>query len=236
MGRNSCNPMWIFETCRSSNIRIFSFSTDCDPKYLRAMRLITGFFAKLPNIPIIERTDVFEVNLPRTWSSWFFYAHTSTIFLFSRSCAFMHKFRNRLLSSSASMIIGEGKISMDFLFDLINSQSKLIHGLVKTDAQPKDKQNFPSCVKISNDDVLPSLEDISGSYATRVYLRLVRSIILAYIEGNTPTMDRIYHSCLAVFVCRLWWTWLQLVTMKQISTEHNDKDKSILKLLIVLLK
>ena len=128
---------------------------------------------------------------------------------------------------------------MDFLFDLINSQFKLIHDLVKTDVQPKDKQNFPSCVKISSDDVLSSLEDISGSYATRVYIRLVRSIILAYIEGNTPTMDRIYHSWLAVFVCWLWWTWSQLVGMKQISTEHDDKDKkffSLLKLLIILLK
>ena len=40
-------------------------------------------------------------------------------------------------------------------------------------------------------------------------------------------MDRIYHSWLAVFVCQLWWTWLQLVGMKQICTEHDDKDKKV---------
>ncbi|CAF3773028.1 unnamed protein product [Rotaria socialis] len=57
--------LWIFERSRISNIRILAFSADCDPKYLRAMRLITGFFAKLPNIPISERNDVLEVKLPK---------------------------------------------------------------------------------------------------------------------------------------------------------------------------
>ncbi|CAM4980106.1 unnamed protein product [Rotaria socialis] len=63
--------LWIFQHCQTSNIRILAFSTDCDPKYLRAMRLITGFFAKLPNIPISERDDALELKLPKGWSSWF---------------------------------------------------------------------------------------------------------------------------------------------------------------------
>ena len=107
-------------------------------------------------------------------------------------------------------------MSTDFLFDLINSQSKLIHGLIKPDVQPKDKQNFSSCIKTSSDNVLCSVEDISGSYATQVYLRRMCSIILAYIEGNTPTTDRIYHSWLAAFVCHPYWTWLQLADMKHL--------------------
>ncbi|CAF2843639.1 unnamed protein product [Rotaria sp. Silwood2] len=179
--------LWVFERSRISNIRILTFSTDCDPKYLRAMRLISGFFAKLPNIPII---------------------HLCT------------KIRNRLLSQSASMFIGNGKISVDVLFDLIKNQSKLIHGLVKTDVYPKDRQNFSSCAKISTDDVLSALNNASDSYATQVYLRLLRSIILAYIEQSTSIIDRIYHSWITVFICRLWWTWLQLTDVEEISTEY----------------
>ena len=52
---------WAFQV---SNIRIVAFSTDCDPKYLRAIRLVIGFFVKLPNIHVSERNDVLEVNLP----------------------------------------------------------------------------------------------------------------------------------------------------------------------------
>ncbi|CAF4756553.1 unnamed protein product, partial [Rotaria sp. Silwood2] len=54
----------------------------------------------------------------------------------------------------------------------------LAHGLVKTDVNPKDRQNFTSCLNLSDDDVLVALEDIEGSQATRIYLRLLRSIVL----------------------------------------------------------
>ncbi|CAF3425760.1 unnamed protein product [Rotaria socialis] len=196
--------LWIFQYCQTSNIRILAFSTDCDPKYLRAMRLITGFFAKLPNIPISERDDALELKLPKGWSSWFYMRTRQLAFCFQDPVHLCTKMRNRLLSQSASMMIGNGEISVSILFDLINHQSKLIHGLVKTDVHPKDKQNFGSCVKISSDDVLSALDDVSGSYAIQVYLRLLRSIILAYIERSTSTIDRIYHSWIAVFICRLW--------------------------------
>jgi len=218
--------LWIFERSRLSNIRILAFSTDCDAKYLRAMRLITGFFAKLPNIPVSERNDALEVKLPKEWSSWFFLRTRQLFFCFQDPVHLCTKIRNRLLSKFASMIIGEGQISIDILFDLINNQSKLVHGLVKTDIQPKDRQNFNSCVKISSVDVLSALEDVSGSYATQVYLRLLHSIILAYIEKNTSTMDRIYHSWITVFICRIWWSWLQLAGVEKLSTEYQDNTKS----------
>ncbi|CAF3629800.1 unnamed protein product [Rotaria sp. Silwood1] len=218
--------LWIFERSRISNIRILAFATDCDPKYLRAMRLITGFFAKLPNIPISERNDVLEVKLPKNWSSWFFMRTRQLFFCFQDPVHLCTKIRNRLLSQSASMFIGNGKISVDVLFDLINNQSKLIHGLVKTDVYPKDRQNFSSCAKISTDDVLSALNNVSDSYATQIYLRLLRSIILAYIEQSTSILDRIYHSWITVFICRLWWAWLQLTDVEEISTEYQDKNKA----------
>ena len=59
-------------------------------------------------------------------------------------------------------------------------------------------QNYKSCLKILEEKVINALEDIDGSLATQIYLRLLRSIALAYIEHNTPIIDRIYHSWLAV--------------------------------------
>ncbi|CAF4729851.1 unnamed protein product [Rotaria sp. Silwood2] len=190
------------------------------------MRLITGFFAKLPNIPVSERDDALEVKLPKEWSSWFYIRTRQLFFCFQDPVHICTKIRNRLLSQSASMMIGNEEISVSILFDLINNQSKLIHGLVKTDVHPKDKQNFSSCVKISSDDVLSALDDVSGSYAMQVYLRLLRSIILAYIERSTSTIDRIYHSWITVFICRLWWVWLQLTDVENFSTKYKDNKNN----------
>ena len=68
--------------------------------------------------------------------------------------------------------------------ELIQNKSKLTHGLVKTDIEPKDKQNFHSCLKISSDEVLTALEEIDGSLATQIYLRLLRSVVVAYIKSG----------------------------------------------------
>ncbi|CAF3360598.1 unnamed protein product [Rotaria socialis] len=38
--------IWMFKNARQSNVRIVAFATDCDPRYLLAMRLATGFFWK----------------------------------------------------------------------------------------------------------------------------------------------------------------------------------------------
>ncbi|CAF2756191.1 unnamed protein product [Rotaria sp. Silwood2] len=220
--------LWIFERSQLSNIRVIAFASDCDAKYLRAMRLITGFFAKLPNILVSERSDALEVKLPKEWSSWFFMRTRQLFFCMQDPVHLCTKVRNRMLSESASMLIGEGQVSVDVLFDLIKSQSKLMHGLVKTDVQPKDRQNFSSCMKITSDSVLSALENISGSYATQVFLQLLRSIIIAYFESSTSTMDRIYHSWKAVFISRLWWSWLQLADVKKFPMTYQNKDKSCL--------
>ncbi|CAF3945543.1 unnamed protein product [Rotaria magnacalcarata] len=126
--------LWMFEKSKQSNVRIVAFSTDCDPRYLLAMRLATTFFAKFVNISLCDRKDVLEIDFPKHWSAWFF------------------------------------------------MQTR----------------------QLSNDDVLAALEDIDGSQVTRVYLRLLRSVVLAYVEHNTSTIDRIYHSWFSVFLCCIW--------------------------------
>lgn len=114
------------------------------------------------------------------------------------------KLRNRMLSETASMLIGNEEVSVNVLINLIESKSKLIYSLVKMDIDPKDKQNFSSCLKTVSDDVLIALEDINYSQATVVYLRLLRSVMVAYVEHITSIFDRIYHAWVSVFLCRIW--------------------------------
>ena len=99
-----------------------------------------------------------------------------------------------MFSEIASLLIGKGEVSIKVLNELIETKLKFVHGLVKTDIEPSDKQNYKSCLKILNEEVVNPLEDIDGSLATQIYLRLLRSIALAYIDHNTSIIDRIYHS------------------------------------------
>ncbi|CAF3330138.1 unnamed protein product, partial [Rotaria sp. Silwood2] len=57
--------IWIVEQCLLKNVRIIGFSTDGDPKYLRAMRLLIGLFASLPNIKLSSHIDAFHVKIPK---------------------------------------------------------------------------------------------------------------------------------------------------------------------------
>ena len=123
------------------------------------------------------------------------------------------KLRNRLLSSSI-LIMGDKVVSIDFLMKMIESQSKFNHNLVKSDISPRDKQNFRSCEKICAS--LGCLNKVDGSYATVVYITIIRCVILAFIDTSTTTADRIYQAWLAVFICRLWRTWLNLIPKEQL--------------------
>ena len=104
-----------------------------------------------------------------------------------------------MLSPTAEMGIGNQRISLDILLALISTSNKVKHGLVKSDIYPHDKQNFASCEKISNNSVISMLEEIPNSLATRLYLKLIQSIIIAYIDKVTSISDRLYHAWFTVF-------------------------------------
>ncbi len=70
------------------------------------------------------------------------------------------------------MLRGDELISVDHLVQLIESSSKMNHNLVKSDVLPKDRQNYSSCEKISNERVFIELTSVARSEATRIYLEV----------------------------------------------------------------
>lgn len=62
----------IFNECLQRGVRILGFSTDCDPRYLRAMRLVTNFFASLPNFDLRRSSNTFHIDIPSDWN-WFYF-------------------------------------------------------------------------------------------------------------------------------------------------------------------
>ena len=87
---------------------------------------------------------------------------------------------------------------------MILQSSKFHHGLVPSDINPKDKQNFKLCLKICSDDVLSILRGVPDSYGMHVYLSILRSVSVAYVDKSTSIKDRLYYSWFAAFVCRIW--------------------------------
>ena len=160
--------LWIFEKSKNSNVRILSFATDCDPRYLLAMRLAMGFFARYADASSLNGNDTFQIALPKEWSTWFCMPQRQVFFCFQDQVDLCTKIRNRLLSGRATMLMGNEEVSIRTLIELIESKSKFAHGLVKTDIEPRDRQNFASCLKIASDDVVSALEDVDQSQAMRI--------------------------------------------------------------------
>jgi hypothetical protein len=109
----------------NKGIGISGFSTDGDPKYLRAMRLYARFFAELPNLNLFKYDNHLTVNIPAHWT-WFM-MHTKQVLLFLQDPTHLAtKIRNRLFSKVGNMRSG------DYLVD-ITSNSKIfdqVHTLI----------------------------------------------------------------------------------------------------------
>ena len=71
----------LFDESLGRGIRLVGFATDCDPRYLRTMRLVTNFFASLPNLDLRKRPHVFNVRTPKKWN-WFYLDPTQLFVVF----------------------------------------------------------------------------------------------------------------------------------------------------------
>lgn len=61
--------LWIYEESKRREVRMLGFSSDADPRYMRAMRLASGFFVSNPDDRFITHRDVFNVDV-HDWG-WF---------------------------------------------------------------------------------------------------------------------------------------------------------------------
>ncbi|CAF2099826.1 unnamed protein product [Rotaria magnacalcarata] len=171
----------------------------------------------MPNQQFHLRDNAFYVDIPKSWD-WFFMRNHQRIVFFQDSIHLCTKLRNRLLSSKATMLFGDKLISIGHILQLIGTSSKLNHNLVKSDVLPKDRQNFVSCEKISNEVVLNDLTSIPAFEATKIYLEIIRNIRYAFINKDTNYIDRIHYAWRSVFLIRFWYTWLSTKTKSELDS------------------
>ncbi|CAM4987215.1 unnamed protein product, partial [Rotaria socialis] len=84
------------------------------------------------------------------------------------------KWRNRLSSATAELCLGNQPISINHLHDIIENDtySKLDHGLTKSDINPKDRQNFSSCLKLTSNDLFNILNATVDTRGTLLYFQV----------------------------------------------------------------
>ncbi|CAM4783358.1 unnamed protein product [Rotaria magnacalcarata] len=197
----------IFDLCMAQNLRILGFSTDCDTRYMKAMRDSMGFFSKFET-GFENHPDHFEISMLQN-TSWFFLKPHQLFVCLQDGVHLCTKLRNRLLAANVVLLMGEQYASVSYLIELIENCSKIDHGLVISDVYPKDKQNFASCVKISSNGVLNVLKKIQNSEATQVYLQIIQFIRFAYVDKSPNIIDRLYYAWCAVFIVRMWSAWIE---------------------------
>jgi hypothetical protein len=90
------------------------------------------------------------------------------------------KLQNRILSETSTMVIGKEEISTEISITLIQNKSKL----VRTDIDPKDRQNCNSYLKLSSNDVLVPLEDLMG---LTLHEFIYKSYVLSYWHISSMT-------------------------------------------------
>lgn len=155
------------------------------------MRLASGFFASLSDLQLDKHQDAFTINIPEHWT-WFFLRNKQLFLFLQDPTHLVTKWRNRLLSSTTDLCFGVDKINIKHIEALINNSdyTKLDHGLTSIDINPKDRQNYNSCIKLISEDVISRLINSEGTNGTVVYLTLLKMIVKAYIDKSTSISER----------------------------------------------
>ncbi|CAF5095737.1 unnamed protein product, partial [Rotaria sp. Silwood1] len=172
-----------------------------DAKYLRAMRLISGFFGSSANLQLHQHPLVFKTQTT-SQRPWFFLRKQQLLLFLQDATHLVTKWRNRLLSSTAELCIDNKAISVNHLYDIIDNPAftKFDHCLTKTDINPKDRQNVNSCLKITNNDLLRILSENVNTQGTFIYLQMLKMIIVAYVENATTITERKFSNLSCLFV------------------------------------
>ena len=94
----------------------------------------------------------------------------STFLIFPRSSASYYQMEKSVIVDNSGLSLENNKISITHIENLINSvnYTKLDHGLTRSDVNPKDRQNYHSCLKLISDDVFNLLNDDVDSNGTVV--------------------------------------------------------------------
>ncbi|XP_031357928.1 uncharacterized protein LOC116181664 isoform X2 [Photinus pyralis] len=180
-------------SARRYNIELLGFSSDGDTRLLKAMRLTT----KLSN-QVTEKWKWFHMPLDTGNICTQDTVHIGT------------KLKTRLINQKVTLALGNFIASSDHLKTLIETVSKDKHLLTLGDLNSQDKMNFRSVEKIIAPKVSELLKkSVPNSEGTVAYLKILRSVLDAFLRKDLSPVRRLQLIWYAVFFLRIWRSWVR---------------------------
>ncbi|KAK3911485.1 Peptide chain release factor 1 [Frankliniella fusca] len=188
---------WLKQCAEHYGIAIVCYSADGDPKILSGMRSISRPVGPAPDNPpewkefFDQDLDVEECYVQDT-------VHIGT------------NFRTGFCNRGKTYLMGKYCATVAHLKHIMNTTSKLQHGLTESVLNHTDKMNFDAVLRMTDERVLrllrgPSMEQYS---ATEMFLTVVRDVLVSYLDEELSAEDRIFRIWRAVFFLRIWREWL----------------------------
>lgn len=207
---NRWNAMEI--AAREQGIEIIGFSSDGDPRLLKAMLLKsigTNNCENLENMAIENSWSWFIIGKPPIFTL----DNELNKEIFVQDTVHIGtKLRTRILKPNIILPMGNYFVSIDHLMELTRVFSKDKHLLAVSDLKPEDKMNFLSAERMCSTKVLNLLPDIPNTHATVAYLKIMNYILTAFLDKEMSTEERIYKMWFSVFFLRIWKLWLKSKT------------------------
>ncbi|XP_044758739.1 uncharacterized protein LOC123316627 [Coccinella septempunctata] len=174
-------------------IRILGFSSDGDPKLLKAMKMQAHF-----------------VESPSLFNCFYMDVDANDFCLMQDAVHIITKLKTRFLKKDINLPMGDFAANSDHLNEIIEKFSKGIHFLTKSDLSSEDKMNYESAYKMCQEPVLNLVKNgILRSNATSMYLKIMSNLIISLINKETQLSERVFRIWYSIFFLRIWRAWIK---------------------------
>lgn len=198
--------MYIRKLLNEVGIEVLCYGTDGDNRYLKAQKEIINF----------GRVTIHHgFQLASDFSAVDNFGNQDPEHI-------KKKMKNQLFDTSDDFIIGNRIATVGHLAILQKSFPKIEHGLTPSDLNPMDRMNYKCIAKIIDDKVLKLLPQVRNAQGTLTYLRIIKSLSIAFCEQNVTNEDRLKNAIFAVTFLRIWKKWLidEKISMKHFVTSN----------------
>lgn len=193
-----CNRwQYIVQKLKELGIKVLCISSDSDPRYNTAMKILSKLGHPSKKIPDLNWFCCGDID----------FDHFQTIYV-QDPIHLATKMRNLLLKTknfSQKLPCGKYYVEQSHLKQLIQMFTKDKHNLSPMVLNPIDKQNFESVLRICDDKVIELLRNhVIGSQATVKFLTITKYFIDSYMDLRLMPLQRVYKCWYSVFFIRLW--------------------------------
>lgn len=178
---------YITEEMRKVDIHVLGYSSDGDPRLLKAMRIKANLGSNnLAQFTIGDTT----IYLPE------FHAALTTFEVFMQDLVhLLNKWKNRFLKFSILLPLVNFRANRAHLQMLIDTVPKDKHFLTEKDLNNKDKMNFAATLKICDTKVIEALKKyVPDSCGTQMYLRLMNDLSQAFLNTDLKVSQRLHYT------------------------------------------